>query len=473
MINNIIIICNVVTLFFYSLFVGDGGVSISSTLPSNLKPGQSVTAELKVNKGNSSGFAKLQMDIPEGLTITEIDNMGASFTAVDGIAKWVWSSLPSASEIVVKFNLVASSTANGAKTLAAKYSYVEGANKQVVEMAPHELMIGDGAVANTSDPVNTNTVSSNESNPNTNTTAVGAANPSSNLEPNAKITVERNVNKGSNDNEQIINLKINKGNTKGFGRYSDDLPAGYTAKAITTEGASFTTADDKIKFVWVTVPEKEILTISYALVASNASTMVLKGEYAYLEENQSKKFLVTEENVVFGGPLNLAVSNVPNTSNEPKSTTTSTETIANNSTNEKNADANTNSSNSSSAGNAVNTSNTSNEASVTASSETTTKLNNSNANIDYRVQIGAFSNGGITSSLLARTFNITEKISSEMQGGFSKFMIGNYSEYKSARDKRESTLSKGVSGAFVVAYNSGKRITVQEALMLSNQKWFK
>jgi hypothetical protein len=89
------------------------------------------------------------------------------------------------------------------------------------------------------------------------------------------------------------------------------------------------------------------------------------------------------------------------------------------------------------------------------------------------VQIGAFSNSGVSASVLASTFNITEKISSEMQGGFSKFMIGNYSEYKSARDKRESTLSKGVNGAFVVAYNSGKRITVQEALMLSNQKWFK
>lgn len=487
MINNIIIICNVVTLFFYSLFIGDGGVTVTSTLPASLKPGQSVTAELKVAKGSSAGFAKLQMDIPEGLTITEVDNMGASFTMVDGIAKWVWSSLPSASELVVKFNIAAAANASGAKTLAAKYSYVEGANKQVVEMTPHELMVGDGAVANTTSSTNTNTTATTESNPNINTSGGGAANPSSNLEPNAKITLERTISKGSTDNEQIVTLKINKGNTKGFGRYSDDLPAGYTAKALTTEGSSFTTADDKIKFVWVSVPEKEVLSISYALVASSASTLTLKGEYAYLEENQSKKFLANEENIVFGGSSSVNQNVATNTTPETKTTMpTTTESVATTTTTEKTPETNTNktsntnnSGNVSATDNSNNTTNTttnsSNEAntSATASTETTTKLNNSTANVDYRVQIGAFSNSGVSASGLARAFNISDKISSEMHGGFSKFMIGNYPDYKAARDKRESAVSRGVNGAFVVAYNSGKRITVQEALMLSNQKWLK
>ena len=61
-----------------------------------------------------------------------------------------------------------------------------------------------------------------------------------------------------------------------------------------------------------------------------------------------------------------------------------------------------------------------------------------------------------------------------MQGGFSKFMIGDHAEYKNARNHREKVRDGNkVASAFVVAYNIGKRITVQEALMISNQKWFK
>lgn len=58
-----------------------------------------------------------------------------------------------------------------------------------------------------------------------------------------------------------------------------------------------------------------------------------------------------------------------------------------------------------------------------------------------------------------------------MAEGFSKFMIGNYGTYSVARNNREKMKDKGCRSAFVVAYNGPKRITVQEALMITNQKW--
>jgi hypothetical protein len=89
------------------------------------------------------------------------------------------------------------------------------------------------------------------------------------------------------------------------------------------------------------------------------------------------------------------------------------------------------------------------------------------------VQIGAYTNPQVSSSKLAGLYGISENIRSEMSGGFTKFMVGKHGEYKEARNHRETVKSKGVNGAFVAAYNGPSRITVQEALMISNQRWLR
>jgi hypothetical protein len=60
-----------------------------------------------------------------------------------------------------------------------------------------------------------------------------------------------------------------------------------------------------------------------------------------------------------------------------------------------------------------------------------------------------------------------------MHEGMTKFLVGKFPEYKESRNYREAMRAKGVTDAFVTAYNAGKRITVQEALMITRQKWFK
>jgi len=459
MIKYLFILVNAFTVFIYSLFGGDNGINLSVNIPKTIIAGQEVPIEIKVTKGSMSGFAKLQLELPEGLSLKELDNKGANYSYSDGIAKWVWASLPSENDIIVKATLVAASSASGAKTIGAKYSFVENNAKQVVEMVPFEITIESPANATTSQ------TSTPETTANTNTEAAIATNTSvsnSNKEPAGNVTVVRTISKGTNDGEYIVNLKVKKGATRGFARYSDDLKSGVIAKAITTDGSSFSVADGKVKFVWVSVLIKDELELSYSLTSTTSIAMILKGEYSYLEDNQSKKYLLTPEPL----EINLAPAVATNTT-EPVTTptvamVTPTETLA--------VETPT-----------VAVVTPTETVAVITPTETPTNTKPVNetvakndGSVNYMVQIGAFTNGNVTASVLKQKFGISETVKSEMQGGFSKFMVGSHREYKGARDQRERIRNNnGVKSAFVVAYNLSKRITVQEALMISNQKWYK
>ncbi|PBQ34115.1 hypothetical protein CNR22_20830 [Sphingobacteriaceae bacterium] len=445
MIKYLFIIINSFGLFIYGLFAGDNGITVTSNIPANLVAGQEVTIELKVNKGGMSGFAKLQLELPEGITVKAADDKGANYNYNAGIAKWVWPALPMESEIIVSVTLFVESSASGTKFIASKYSYVENNVKQVVEMNPVEVKIlppgsdpGTPVATKTETPLNADSATVTTSTPVVNTGA----------EPAGNITVTRVISAGTTDNEFLITLKIKKDGTKGFARYSDDISEGIIVKAAKTDGGSFSVADGKIKFVWVNVPEKDELEISYTISGSTSNAVVLGGEYSYLEDNQSKKFKVPMETIAFqtkqiAGEEKKESKPVEVKDPEiviPATVQSVEETVAK----------------------------------KLSESSMETTIEKKDGTMNYMVQVGAFTNANVTAQRLKRKFSITETIKSELHEGYSKFMIGAHSEYKTARNQRETMKSvNGVKTAFVVAYNQGKRITVQEALMITNQKWFK
>jgi len=481
MIKFLILTFNAVLFFIVSLFSGADGISISSNLPTTMQPGQEIEVEIKITKGGLGGFAKFQLEMPEGFTVSEVDSKGANFNFAPGLAKWVWPALPTEGDVIIKCKLKADASLSGPKTVAGKFSYVENNNKQVVEMPSVEINIGgDGSAANTANtttstpsnstaattptqPANTNTevastTPSSATTPTTTENSSTTPTTSLNDEPGANVTVVRNIKPGSNPDEHLIELKISKGSVKGFAKYSDDLPAGYTAKSVSTSESSFSVADGKVKFVWVTLPSQEELTISYLLSGRSTSMVDIKGEFSYLANDQSKKFImqvVTLPNTP-SAEIVQTPSTTPTMTETPSNTTTSTSTtteVAVTTPTENPSNTNNNTNN--------NTDNTANNIS-----------NNRAGSINYRVQIGAFNNPAVTSGMLARKFSVKGNIISEMQAGMNKFMVGNHNEYKDARDQRE-TIKSSINSAFVVAYNGAKRITVQEALMLTNQKWFR
>lgn len=452
MIKPLIILFNTISVFFFSFFFGDNPVTITGRFPKTAQPGTEFTAEIKVNKGTVGGFAKLQLEVPQGFTVKELESKGGSFSFASNIAKIIWTATPSDPEFTVKFNIVADASATGLKTIASKFSYVQNNNKEVVEMTPAEIQVGDNASAPVASGTSENQAPATSQPVNTQPATIAPSFDNQN-EPSASISCIRSITQGTTPTEVAIEVKIKKPGIKGFAKYQEQLPAGYTAKAGKTNGSSFSVSDGKAKFVWVSLPAEDEMLITYTLErAENAApdARLENGEFSYLENDQTKKIKLPVE-ALGSKPAENPVAVQPVTTQTETTEPVTTETVA-----------------------------------VATSQPVTTEPQNTPAtdkqpavaaakkegNVAYMVQIGAFRNS-IGSDVLSRKFNISETVKSEMAEGFHKFMVGNFGEYKQARDHRENVKQKGCNSAFVVAYNGAKRITVQEALMITSQKWFK
>lgn len=454
MIKPLIIFFNTVSVFLFSFFFGDTPVTLSGNFPKSAKVATEFTAEIKVNKGNIGGFAKLQLEVPQGFTVKEMDSKTGNFSFASNIAKIIWTAMPSDPEFTVKFSISADASASGAKVIASKFSYVNNNNKEVVEMTPAEIMIGD-APAET--PVAASTSASETPSTQVSSSAPTTTSFENPTEPNSNILCSRTITSGSNSNEYNVEVKIKKGPVKGFAKYQEVLPAGFNAKGGKTNGSSFSVSDGKLKFVWVSLPIEEELIVSYVLekgASSDANAKLDNGEFSYLENDQSKKVkfpvdaLMGKSSTPDVVKTEVPVS-TPTVAAEPTSqpVTNTTEPVKT-----ETAPANT--------------------TPEPVKSEPKEVVAKKEGNVQYSVQVGAFRNA-IQSDVLSKKFNITETIKSEMAEGYNKFMVGSFGEYKQARSHREDIKQKGCNSAFVVAYNGAKRITVQEALMITSQKWFK
>jgi hypothetical protein len=472
---------NTIALLIYQFFFAEG-VTITQKIPSSAKPDTEFTVELTINKGNTTGFAKLQQDLPEGFTAVQDDNNGASFTFSNQSVKLIWMSLPNDKEFKVKYKVKVAAGVSGDKSIGGKFSYVTDNVKQSVDITPSTINIeGPGAVATntaTATPDNTNKTPDNTTNTADNTASNTATTPVTSANEPSSITCTRKIPDNINGSF-TVELIINKGNVSGFAKLLETLPAGFTASQGESQGASFSFNDGKVKFVWVSMPTMPEFKLTYKVVppATVSGSVAIEGVFSYIENDETKKYVIPASTLPIAGTT-LADNTATTTDNTNKTPVNTTDNAAANTDNTAaNNTANNTANNNTSTTTPDNTNTTAKNNTASNNDNSTKNLSattipSPQGNVNYKVQIAALRNA-VEADKLATRFNINQKIEQEMAGGLTKYLVGSHPEYKTARDARENIKSKGVNDAFVTAYNSGKRITVQEALMITSQKWYR
>ena len=439
-------------LFFSGILFTDEGPAINGIFPREIKPGVEAQVEISIRKSALSGFGSLSLELPEGINIVKHDDQGATYIFGDRKATWEWGVLPDGELITIRFTIIADASLKGTKAISGYFLYTENNEKKSVNMDTAEFEV----LAPATESIATDS-------------AKKSASPD--------ITFNRSYERSAT--QLTVNLVIKKGYTKGFGRYSDEVPENVMVKPLLTDGGSFSVADKRLKFVWVNVPDKPELIISYVMICSATPTVKLDGEYAYLDRNQTHKYKLPAEIITLRQVTTTTSSPEIATNYTPSTAVSVTPVIV-----QPIAEVSTTVVATQTTSIPEKTVETKKTESLVTKEDEPVKSEEPVKNVEplkaskggayFCVQLGAFTNPEMSVTIIKKKFNLSVEVRNEMQDGFNKFLTGKFNEYKSARDKREVIKSNnGINGAFVVAYNAGKRITVQEALMINNQKWFR
>jgi hypothetical protein len=473
-------------------FIFSGDIAVKLDVPGQINAGSEIKVDITINKSNLQGFSRFQIDLPAGLTATNVSSANADFSFKDQKVRYIWLRLPDEPTITISFNLKCYERLKGNFDLVGKFSYIDNNERKNIDFTPQSVAIV----------------------------------PSPSIDPNLLVDIKdfgkialpqmgtsagqvacirqkpawSDVNK-----EYIVNILVNKESLKKFAKIEELVPAGFTAVSVDNKEGIFTFKDNKVKFLWMNLPADPYFTVSYKLIPAKGTSVAqspsMSGVFSYIVDDKTLSVNIVEKDVsmanltaekvqsILAGEGQMLAANT--TTSEAKGTTVNANntTVTPNTSATTSSAANTTSSTSKTVANNQNVVKQPevkdaetkqqtvkpevNKQIVKSSDTETADLLEPQSGIYYRVQLAA-GHKPINIKSYFRKYKLDNSIFKEQHNGWIKYSVGSFNMYKDARDYRIHIWNTTtIADAFVSAYNNGKRITVQEALMVASQKWYK
>jgi hypothetical protein len=479
-----LMLINFIGLFFLHFF-SVSEITIQNMAPSTLTPGEKVLVEVSIDKASIQGFAKMEIVFPEGFIATPAETSGASFTFSEKKVRFVWMTLPTEQTFKVSYYLECDPNFSGKYEVKGTFSYINDNERVDFKVSAVQVMVSktDAVAATNTDtnqPDNT-TTEINNTTTTENTETTNATDNTSVASTSTEMSVTRTITQIS-PTEFKVDVLILNSNIQGFAKIFETSDVNTKIEKIQDANATVTVDKNTVKFVWFEMPVSPAIAIAYKVKTLSATTTVptINGKLSFVESNNPKEMAIIQGAAV--GSDVIASNPVSTNSGDTKSdvsTTTENNTNTNTAVN----------SNTTKTDNSTKVENTASNAStnteVKPSKEERTKPSKGSetavtsvpspeTGITYKVQILA-AHRVVNKSYFQSKHGYDGAFNIENHDGWVKYTTGRFDEYKSARDERERL--KGdyntLPGPFVTAYNNGERITVQEALLITKQQWYK
>ncbi len=495
MIRLYIVVFQMLGVLFANLLL-TGDISVSVNILSQINAGQDLKVEVTLKKGEVSGFSRFQMELPPGVTATNIYSANADFSFKDQKVRLIWLRLPEDEDISFSFNIQCNERFKGSFDLAGKFSYIDNNERKTVDIQPQTLAIVPSPSIDANLLVDIKDFGR-------------SALPQMGAPEGTLACVRQKPTWHDNNNEYIVTLLVNKESLKKFAKIEELVPPGYTALAVESKDGVFTFKDNKAKFLWMNLPVDPYFTVSYKLIPmknTDIKQIAIKGVFSYIIEDKTQTINVIEKEVSLANLTPEMVKNIL------QQQTITPQLVAQNTMPTQPAVKQTvveNPKNTTEQASAIDPVKSANKLVVNkevavepivevkpeVKIETKTptiaentlnvtaerKVANQNEVADllepqtglyFRVQIAA-GHKPVNMKKYFRKFQLDTLVLKEKHDGWIKYSVGSFDAYKVARDYRVHLWNTtSINDAFVSAYNDGKRITVQEALMIGSQRWY-
>ncbi len=235
MIKIISILISALALLLVSIFNHvETGATVTATVNQHLEPGESCIVKVVIEKGDLSGFARLQQILPFGLTATPVEIMGAKFEIQENVLKFIWISLPHENSFTISYKIETDPNETGTQPVTGSLYFISDNEEQKVDMTPLQLNFSkDSEISSTGE-------------------------------------VERKIFAASPDGgEYKVVLHIHARSGEHTARFTDQIPPGYTVTNVESNGAKFMFSNQQASFFWNELPEDPFIKISYNLQAES------------------------------------------------------------------------------------------------------------------------------------------------------------------------------------------------------------
>ena len=420
-------------------------ITVRMDVPAQVVAGEEFLVTVDIEKGNLEEFSRFQQELPAGLIAVQDNSGTADFSFDNQRVRFIWLKLPAEANLSISYNVRVHERLVGDLTLFGEFSYVENNERRSIVIDKKEVGIlpsPDITADQQIDVADFASVIAGEQAAMTSAIDVSC--------------IRQTPYKSRTGNDILVNMLVYKKDMNKFAKIEEQIPEGFEAVSMESRDGLFTFKDGVAKFVWMNLPEVPGFKISYRLLPQAGKTvddLQISGVLSYIQEGRNITVDVVQQDIDLSGVNDDNVEAVmaaidkgealPVAKPEPRRTET------------------------------VETTPPQREEPVKEETKPVVRPGSSviptsqmlpvSDGVYFRVQLAATRRFNDANTAYA-AYRLSRPVLVEQHNGLYKYTVGSFPNYRQAREFKNTVVSRGIKGAFIVAYRNGRRIDIMDAL---------